>query len=44
MEQQIVSALPDFQMLDYKIDYINHDQFQKGESNVVIIIKWNGAL
>ncbi len=30
MESQIVMQFPDFAMLDYKIEYANHSQFQKG--------------
>ncbi|KAI9558111.1 hypothetical protein GHT06_014864 [Daphnia sinensis] len=30
MESQIVSHLPSFAMLDYKVEYKNHSQFQKG--------------
>ncbi|XP_046458566.1 rRNA N6-adenosine-methyltransferase ZCCHC4-like [Daphnia pulex] len=30
MESQILNKLPNFAMLDYKIEYTNHSQFQKG--------------
>ena len=30
MESQIVFHLSNFAMLDYKIEYTNHSQFQKG--------------
>lgn len=30
MEHQILTELPQFAMLDYKIEYANHTNFQKG--------------
>lgn len=30
MESQILNSLPDFNMLDYKVDYVNHSLFQDG--------------
>jgi hypothetical protein len=30
MEPQILNSLPDFVMLDYKVDYENHPLFQDG--------------
>lgn len=30
MESQIVSNLPSLAMLDYKVEYTNHSQFQNG--------------
>lgn len=37
MESQIRSALPDYKMMDYKVDYLNHSQFQKG--NLIVLAK-----
>ena len=37
MEPQIISALPSFQMVDYKVDYTNHSQFQQG--NLLYLFK-----
>lgn len=30
MEPQILNSLPDYSMLDYKVDYDNHPLFQEG--------------
>lgn len=30
MEPQVLRELPDFAMMDYKVNYLNHKQFQEG--------------
>lgn len=30
MEPQVINQLPDFKMMDYKVNYLNHKQFQDG--------------
>lgn len=35
MEPQIISANPSFQMMDYKVEYKNHEKFQQGDFTAI---------
>lgn len=41
MEPQVVDCLPSMKMMDYKVEYRNHSQFQLGKSHILILmLEW----